>query len=159
MGLDKKKTHCDFHKFLPSNPLLEAPACSTEYKHIPPATSFEFQEDDQPPISHSAIIEDDNYPQAPGLARYEDTSTSTSDLPPPCTRGTMESVAHRILIKKQIDDERSKRTRSYVTTLLLSLALGICFIGLMVVLTLYGMKTPPFPAMRMHAENMTLTSK
>lgn len=52
----------------------------------------------------------------------------------------MESVPHRILIKKHLDDERSKRTKSFVTTLVLSLALGICLIGFAVFLILYGVK-------------------
>lgn len=57
----------------------------------------------------------------------------------------MESVTNRILIKKQIADERSKRTKSYVTTLLLSLALGICLIGFMIFLTFYSLCPPPPP--------------
>lgn len=56
----------------------------------------------------------------------------------------MESVPHRILIKKHLDDERSKRTKSFVTTLVLSLVLGICLIGFAVFLILYGLQSTPF---------------
>lgn len=52
----------------------------------------------------------------------------------------MESIPNRILIKKHLDDERSKRAKSFVTTLVLSLVLGICLIGLVVFLILYGLE-------------------
>lgn len=51
----------------------------------------------------------------------------------------METLPHRIFIKKHLDDERNKRNKSFVTTMVLSLALGLCLVGFAVVLVLYGM--------------------
>lgn len=57
----------------------------------------------------------------------------------------METLPHRIFIKKHLDDERSKRNKSFATTMVLSLALGLCLVGFAVVLVLYGMRAPPPP--------------
>lgn len=51
----------------------------------------------------------------------------------------METLPHRIFIKNQLDDGRSKRNKSFVTIMVLSLAVGLCLAGFAVVFILYGM--------------------
>lgn len=66
-----------------------------------------------------------------------------SDHPPSHTRGVqiyeMETLPDRIFIRKHLDDERSKRNKSFVTIIVLSLALGLCLVGFAVFFILYGM--------------------
>lgn len=118
MGADNKNRNYVVHQPFPSDSLSEAPSYSTEDKYHPSSDSFHIQD--------------------------EDTYISPSDLPRSQTQdiGTyeMESVPHRIWLKKQLADERSRRTKHFVTTLVLSLVLGICLIGFAVFLILYGLE-------------------
>lgn len=43
-----------------------------------------------------------------------------------------------MFIKKHLDDERGKRNKSFVTIMVLSLALGLCLVGFAVFFILYG---------------------
>lgn len=118
MGLDNKNRNYVVHKLPPSDSFSEAPPYSTQDKYHSRPDSLHFQnEDTHPPLS------DLRRSHTQGIQMYE-----------------MESVPHRILIKKHLDDERSKRTKSFVTTLVLSLALGICLVGFAVFLILYGLE-------------------
>lgn len=126
MGNDNKNRNYFVHQLPPSDSLSEAPSYSTEDKYYPSSESFHVQDEDrqiQPPDLPRCHIR--------GIQTYE-----------------MESVPHRILIDKHLNDERSKRTKSFVTTLVLSLVLGICLIGFAVFLILYGLESthpPPRP--------------
>lgn len=120
---DNKNRNYFVHQPSPSDSLSEAPSYSTEDKYCSSSESFHFQD--------------------------EDRHIQPSELPRSHTRGIqtyeMETVPHRILIDKHLNDERSKRTKSFVTTLVLSLVLGICFIGFVVFLILYGLESTPPP--------------
>lgn len=117
MGDNKNRNYFD-HQPYPSDSLSEAPSYSTEDKYYPSTESLHFQDEDRH-IQPSELPRSHNR----GIQTYE-----------------MESVPHRILIQKHLDDERSKRTKSFVTTLVLSLVLGICLIGFAVFLILYGLE-------------------
>lgn len=121
MGADNKNRNYFVHQLPPSDSLSEAPSYSTEDKYYPSSESFYVQDEDR-------------HIQPPDLPRCHTRGIQMYD---------MESVPHRILIDKHLNDERSKRTKSFVTTLVLSLALGICLIGFVVFLILYGLDIPP----------------
>lgn len=123
MGPDNKNRNYVVHQLFPSDSLSEAPSYSTEDKYRPPSESFHFQEE----VRHVPPSEIPHH-HTRGIGMYE-----------------MEAVPHRILIKKHLDDERRKRTKSFVTTLVLSIALGICLIGFAVFLILYGLEIIPPP--------------
>ncbi|KAI7772900.1 hypothetical protein LA080_013641 [Diaporthe eres] len=118
MGADNKNRNYVVHQPFHSDCLSEAPSYSTEDKNYYPSDSLHVQD--------------------------EDTYIPPSDLPRSNMQDIrmyeMESVPHRILLKEQLADERSRRTKHFVTTLVLSLVLGICLIGFAVFLILYGLE-------------------
>lgn len=118
MGADNKNRNYVVHQPFPSDSLSEAPSYSTEDKYRPPLDSFHVQGEDTyiPPLDLPGSHTED-------IRTYE-----------------MESVPHRMWMKKHLADERSKRTKHFVTTLVLSLVLGICLIGFAVFLILYGLE-------------------